>query len=652
MKTLAAAACLALTLGVAWADPAPVAAARPGPVDVRTQGALRFENVPQTPPAVRERLRQYVNTRAAGFLDFLPDGGILIATRFGNATQVHRVAQPMGARTQLTFFDEPVGGASVRPGNGDAFLFARDAGGDENFGGFLQNLTTGQVNQFTTPGTRNQSAVWRDDGQMVAWAQVPAASPNYDIMIADPAAPAAPRRLLQGEGAVGPLDFSADGSKLLIGQSISVAYSRRFILDVASGALSEITPDLRVSYDGGEFTPDGRAIILTSDEGSEYQRLVRIDLTTGARTVLTPNLNWDVESFDQSRDGRRIALSVNEAGQSRLSIIDARAGRTTHQVDLPPSVVSGVQFDDAGRRLGFTVNAATAPGDAYTYDLRSRQLTRWTQSEVGGLDPSRFVAPELVTWTSFDGREISGFYYRPASGGNFPVIVSIHGGPEAQSRPTFSSTVQYWVNELGVAVLVPNVRGSSGYGRSFLALDNAEKREDSVRDIGAALDWIAARPELDDSRVAVYGGSYGGYMVLASMVHFNDRLAGGVNIVGISNFVTFLENTSGYRRDLRRVEYGDERDPAMRATLERISPLSRIHEVSRPLLVIHGANDPRVPLSEAEQVAAAVRENRGEVWTLVAADEGHGFAKRPNQEAQREAETLFFQRIFQLNLTR
>jgi dipeptidyl aminopeptidase/acylaminoacyl peptidase len=641
---LAASALAALTLS---------AAAQTPPREMR--GAIQVENVPVTPADVSERLRQYVNTRSAGFADWLPNGGILIATRFGDTAQLHRVDQPMGARTQLTFFEERISGGSVRPGTED-ILFTRDVGGDENFGGYMLDLATGRARQITRPGTRNENFIWSDDGRQIAWSYVPNAEPNYDIYISGIEVGAAPRLVLDGEGALYPEDFSSDGDRILLQRYISAAESRLFVLDVASGAVAQITPDLSVSYSGGEFTPDGRSILTLSDEGSQFQRLVRIDLASQARTVLSPSLNWSVESFDLSDDGRTIAYVVNEAGRSTLRLMDARTLRALPAPALPAGIVGGVTFDDAGRRIAFTLNSATAPGDVYSWDLRARRLTRWTQSETGGIPASTFVEPELISWRSFDGREITGFLYRPRAAlggtarpsGPTPVIINIHGGPEAQFRPGFSSTIQYWVNELGVAVIAPNVRGSDGYGKDFLALDNAERREDSVRDIGALLDWIGTQQSLDSSRVVVYGGSYGGYMVLASMTHYNDRLAGGVDIVGISNFVTFLENTSGYRRDLRRAEYGDERDPAMRAVFDRISPLNNMGRVNRPLFVIHGYNDPRVPVSEAEQVYATVRRNGGEAWLMIAMNEGHGFARRENQEAQREAETMFFRRVLRL----
>ncbi len=623
------------------------ASAQTAPTQREERGALRVENVPQTPPDVSDRLRHYVNTRSASFADWLPGGGLLIYTRFGDTVQLHRVDQPMGARTQLTFFEERITGAAVKPGTSD-ILFTRDVGGDENYSGYMLDLATGRARQVTEPGTRNEGFIWSDDGAHIAWAYVPGSEPNYDIYVGDPNDARARRRVFDGEGAVYPVDFSADGAKLLLQRYVSVAESHLFVLDVPSNGLTRITPDLTVSYSGGEFTPDGRSLLTLSDENSQHQRLVRIDLATGARQVLTGDLAWGVESFDLSPDGRSIAYVVNEAGRSTLRLMDARTLRALPTPDLPAGIVSGVSFSPDNRRLGFTLNSATAPGDVYTWELRARRLTRWTQSETGGIPQSTFVEPELISWRSFDDREITGFIYRPRTPGPHPVVINIHGGPESQFRPGFSSTIQYWVNELGIAVIAPNVRGSDGYGRDFLALDNGPLREDSVRDIGALLDWVGAQDSLDDQRVVVYGGSYGGYMVLASMTHYNDRLAGAVDIVGISNFATFLENTSGYRRDLRRAEYGDERDPEMRAVFDRISPLNSINRVNRPIFVVHGYNDPRVPVSEAEQVYAAVRRNGGEAWLMIAMNEGHGFARRENQEAQREAETLFFRRVLRL----
>lgn len=646
LKLLTASAVLALALaGSAQAQPA---------VQRIERGQLITENVPETPAPVRERLRQYVNTRGASFQDFAPDGGVLIVTRFADAAQVHLVGQPLGMRRQLTFYPDTVGGASVRPG-ARAFAFSKDQGGDEFFQAYLYDMATGRVTQFSEPGFRNTDGVWSRDGALLAWSRASKESRNFDILIADPANPASRRVVLKGEGAVSPVDWAPDGSQILVAQGVSVTKSRLFILTVATGALRELTPELNVAYSGGAFSADGKSIFVISDEGSDFARLVQLDVATGARTPLSPaDLNWDVENFDVSRDGQRIAYTVNVGGASELRLMDLRLRSATRALPapvLPPGVIGGFAWDDAGQRLGLTLNSATSPSDVHVYDVRTRTLTRWTESEVGGLDAATFVAPRLVRFPTFDSasggpKEITAWVYAPRTPGPHPAIVSIHGGPESQARPSFSSTIQYWVNELGVAVVVPNVRGSTGYGKAFVELDNGFKREDSVKDIGALLDWMGTqRQSFDMSKVIAYGGSYGGYMVYASMQMYPQRFAAGVDIVGISSFVTFLENTSGYRRDLRRVEYGDERDPAMRAHLTKISPMTNASKIVKPMFIVQGFNDPRVPYTEAEQMLAALRRNNVEAWFMMAKDEGHGFAKKGNQEAQREAETLFFQKI-------
>lgn len=290
--------------------------------------------------------------------------------------------------------------------------------------------------------------------------------------------------------------------------------------------------------------------------------------------------------------------------------------------------------------------------ETYTVDFGSDgpvgPCVRWTDSEVGGLDTSTFVEPTLVHFKSFDGLEIPAFVYRPPrvgeGSGRLPVLIHPHGGPEMQHRPGFFAIVQYLCLELGLVVVDPNVRGSLGYGKTFVSLDNCEKREDSVKDIGALLDWIEQQPDLDASRVGIWGSSYGGYMVLASLVHYSSRLRCGVEMVAISNFVTFLEKTAEYRRDQRRLKYGDERDPKMREQLSAISPTTNAAKITRPLFCVQGANDPRVPLSEAEQIRDVVRANGLEVWYMVASDEGHGFAKKTNKDQYQEAMVAFLQK--------
>jgi dipeptidyl aminopeptidase/acylaminoacyl peptidase len=629
-------------------------------IETRTVGQLKLQNIPVTPPEIRKRLTQYNNTRAAGFQGFTPQGSILISTRLGETSQIYEVRRPLSTRNQLTRYPEPVSTALVRPGSSGNFIFLKDQGGDEFFQGYLfardsrseGNRATGRTTQLTTPGTRNEGFTFSRDGQTLAWTVSRTGSAQREIVVANPDRPNSRKTILTRNGAWSILDFSPDGQKLLIGEFVSATHSKRSILDIKSGAITPITPSLKVSYDGGQFSADGRSIYLVTDEGSEFSYGVRIDLATGTRTRITPQVSWDVEGLNLSPNGRSIAYLVNENGLSKLYTLSTATGQRPRAVPLPIGIVGGITWDLASTRLGLSISTAKTPSDAFTFDLSSRRLTRWTQSEIGGLNANTFVEPSLISYPTFDRvdnkpRTIPSFLYKPKNGGPYPVIINIHGGPEGQSRPGFSASTQYWVNELGAAVLMPNVRGSSGYGKTYLDLDNGFKREDSVKDIGALLDWIATQPDLDKNRVMVYGGSYGGYMVLASLTNYNDRLAGGIDIVGISNFVTFLKNTQGYRRDLRRVEYGDERQPEMRAYQEKISPLNNAAKISKPLFVIQGANDPRVPRSEAEQIVAKVRGNGGLVWYMLALDEGHGFAKKSNRDAQREAESMFFRQVFQ-----
>jgi dipeptidyl aminopeptidase/acylaminoacyl peptidase len=612
----------------------------------REAGALLFDGVPEVPRRMTLRAEQYTHVRIAAFFDWDPVGdGMLVGTRFGNAVQVHRVTTPGGDRRQLTFFPEPVASAIADPKAGGGFLFRSDVGGGERHQYYWFDLGTGSRRLLTDGASRNESLRVASAGGRYAFASTRRNGRDFDLWILEGLDAARARLLKPLPGRWGPLDWSEDDGRILLRHFVSAAESHLHVLEVATGEMRPLGPNgAKVAYGPARFSRRGPGVYYASDEGSEFRRLVHHDLATGRKEILTPDLSWDVQHLAVSRDGTWLAYTVNAGGASALYLAAAARPREAVRIELPVGVVSGLRFDRAGRRLGFTFGGATAPGDAYSVDVASRQVTRWTFSETGGLDPATFVAPELIEYPTFDGRRIPAWYYRPRGGGRFPVIVSIHGGPESQARPRFTAFTQYVVNELGAALVLPNVRGSIGYGKTYLALDDGYRREDAVKDIGKLLDWIATRPELDPARVAVAGGSYGGYMVLASLSHFGDRLACGVEIVGISNFLTFLRNTAAYRRDLRRAEYGDERDPKMRAFLTAISPSEHAHKIRRPLLVAQGANDPRVPASEAEQIVRKVRAGGTPVWYLLARNEGHGFRKKANQRAYLAAMALFLER--------
>ena len=419
-----------------------------------------------------------------------------------------------------------------------------------------------------------------------------------------------------------------------------------WLIHVSSGEKTLLTPkggNVKIAYSGGRFSKDGKGIYVATDKDSEFQRLAYIDLATKQHTYLTSNIPWDVDEFDLSYDGRTIAFVTNEDGFGVLHLFDTRTRKEKPVPNVPKGVISGVSWHKNNRDLGFNISSARSSSDAYSLDVQSGKVERSTFSETGGLNTASFPEPELIHWKSWDGRAISGFLYRPPKNytGKRPVIINIHGGPEGQFRPSFAGHWNYYLDELGIAMIAPNVRGSSGYGKTFLALDNGFLREGSYQDINTLLDWIQTQPDLDSNRVLITGGSYGGFMTLAVATNYNDRICCSVDVVGPSNLVTFLEHTSGYRQDLRRVEYGDERDPKMREFLERIAPANNAKNITKPLFVIAGKNDPRVPVSESQQMVNIVRQNGTPVWWLMAKDEGHGFAKKKNQDYQFDATVMF-----------
>jgi len=624
------------------------AAAQQAPVQTRQVGTARLENVPEIPQEIRDAVQRYQNYREARFQDWLPDGSMLITTRFGSTFQVHHVPAPGAARRQLTYYGEPVGGAKTVPGK-SRFVLTRDTGGDEWFQLFVRDLD-GMAQPLTEPVTRNQSPVFAKDGSLMVWSKATRGSADYAIMAADPADPKSRRMVWQGTGSVGPQDISADKATVLLTRGISNRENQLMLLDMASGKVTPLDWSVKAKarFEDPRFIDGGKAIVAITNAGTDTRRLVRIDAATGKMTALSREPGWDVEAYDLSPDGRTIAYTLNEDGYSRV-ILMPLAGGAGQSPALPRGVVTALSFSPDGGKLAVGLTNATTAGDVWTVELGNQAITRWTQSEPGELDPAKLVEPQLVRFTSFDGLTVPAFVYRPknaAPDAKLPVIIDIHGGPEAQTRPSWNPGAQYFADVLGAVVILPNVRGSDGYGTKYLNLDNGPLREDSVKDIGALIDWAGKQPGMDAKRIAVYGQSYGGYMSLASMTFYSDKLVGGVERYGISDFISFMANTEAYRRDNRRAEYGDERDPKMRAVFERIAPLKNVGKITKPMLVMQGANDPRVPQSESDQVVAALRANGVETWYVLYADEGHGFLKKANNDLRREVETVFLKKLF------
>ena len=605
-------------------------------------GQLEVEGVPPVPEELLSNLRPYQNTRQANFFGWIGDG-ILIGTRFGNTTQLHRIETPLGARRQLTFFDEPVGGAQVSPKPSPKdFIYARDTGGSEFYQLFRFDLASGDSALLTDGKSRFSNVVWSKDGQHFAYTTTQRNGTDWDIHIQDLVGSTTVALAAGGSG-WRTADWSPEGERFLAIRYVSINESYLYEVNLKTGKTTQLMSDAPpAAIIDAQYDNTGDHVFFATDMRAEAVALRRMRRADGEIDVVAEDSRWGVEQF--ATRGNRLAFTINEDGISRLRVLALPDMTPVPLPELPSGIYYSLRFSSDGNQLGFAVNRGWAPTDVYSIDFADVALNRWTRSEPGGLREEDMAEPELFRYPTFDGREIPAFVYLPTGDGPHPVLIDIHGGPESQYRPRFSASTQFFVNELSIAVVAPNVRGSAGYGKAYLKLDNGYLREDSVRDIGALLDWVTSRDDLDAERVAVAGGSYGGYMVLASLVHFGDRLRAGVERVGISNFVTFLTNTQGYRRDLRRAEYGDERDPDMRAFLHGISPLNQVERIARPMLIAQGLNDPRVPASESGQIVAALRDRDVPVWYVLARDEGHGFRKKSNRDYLMAATALFLQR--------
>jgi len=617
---------------------------------LENNGNLILENIPPIPMSIKEELSKFQNVRSAAFRGFSNnEDGVFISTRFGNVSQLHYVGSPGAARTQITYFQEPIGSTSIHP-TGSSIAFTMDKGGTENAQIYLLDPNSASSKMLTDGASRNGGPLWSNAGDRLAFQSTKRNGRSNDVWVMSSDDPQNSELILESPDGTwwGAADWSEDDQRVLIQNYISVSNSKVYIVDLKTKKKTLVLGEKDLASVNSALAFDGKddGIFFITDKYGSFNQLAYHDLETQDVTVISNDIPWDVDGFAISEDGNRAAFVVNENGYSSVYLLNPKSLKSRKVKAMPIGTIGGLQFSKDNKNLGLTLNTFQSPSDTYLLELSRSplghgKLIRWTFSEVGGLDTTKFVEPDLIEYESFDGRKIPAFVYANKSDEPQPVIISIHGGPEGQSRPRFSSTYQLWASSLNAAIITPNVRGSDGYGKEYLSLDNGYKREDSVKDIGALLDWIEAQPHLDSERVAVYGGSYGGYMVLASAVHYSDRLKAAIDVVGISNFVTFLKNTKDYRRDLRRVEYGDERDPDMEAFLQRISPNNNVDRINVPMFVVQGENDPRVPVTEAEQVVQSLRDNGKMVWYMNALNEGHGYRKKENRDIYQQAVIVF-----------
>ena len=611
---------------------------------------LITENIGEIHKELANQVKKYAESRGASLAEIHPTKNeIIIITRFGSTSQLHRIKQPMGARTQITFFDEPVSGASYEPLKGEYLIYSKDIGGNEFGQLYKLDLKTLQSTLLTDGGrSQNGGVTWRKDGKGFYYSSTKRNGGDRDIYYMDPNNPKSGKLILQVKGGGwGISDISTDGQKLLISEYVSANESHIWVLETASGKLSEVTDrkSTGIIQSGASFSDKNDEIWLVTDKDNEFERLATLNLNSKKVAYHTSKIPWNVENYTLSEDKKTIVFITNEAGLNKMYLMNATDKTYSAVKNIPIGLIGGANFTKDKQAIFFTQSTAQSASDVYKLILKTGIIQRWTESELGEMQQSDMSVPKFIEWKSFDNLKISGFYYPAAAKftGKRPVLINIHGGPEGQSMASFLGSGNYYTNEMGVAIIFPNVRGSSGFGKTFIAKDNGFLREDSVKDIGALLDWIAQQPELDKDKIMIMGGSYGGYMTLATAYHYADKIKCSVDIVGISHFNTFLKNTEEYRRDLRRVEYGDERIPEMAAFFEKMAPLNNIDKIKKPMFIIQGTNDPRVPVTEATQMRDKLKANGNVVWYLEAKDEGHGFRKKANVDFQRLAVIRFMQ---------
>jgi dipeptidyl aminopeptidase/acylaminoacyl peptidase len=660
--------CLAIAvLGSACSTPPKAPTSTATVTTLAPNAHLSAQGIPPIPLTLVDSVAKYNEFRGHGLVDWHPtQREMLLAHRRpgSNTTQLFRQTGPEGTLEQLTDFNDPVSTGRFEPKTGRYVVFERSSGGNEAAQLYRLDLDSRAVTLLSDTDQRHNLEAWTHGvagrAPQLLSTSVPLdrtasggtrASINTTLWLTDPLQPEQRRKLAElPGGGWGVGDVSRDDQQVALQHYVSANESEVWLLDLATGDKRQLLPmagdTTRAVYQPASFQPDGKGLLFITDRFGEFQELCRLDLGTLKVRRVSTQIPWDVALGSVSDDGTLLALQSNEDGLKTLHLFDGRTLDELPAPALPAGAVGSLQFRPHSHELGLAVNSSAGPGQVFSLDTTHGQLAQWTHASAApGVDPSTFVGQQVVRWPSFDGRMISGLLSQPPArfDGKRPVLIDIHGGPEGQASVGFLGRYNYLLNELGVAVIRPNVRGSSGFGKTFLALDNGFQREDSVKDIGALLDWIATQPQLDASRVLVSGGSYGGYMSLAVATHYSARIAGAIDVVGISNFVTFLNNTESYRRDLRRVEYGDERDPAMRAFQEKIAPLNNAAKIGKPLFVVQGRNDPRVPWTEAEQMVKQVRANGTPVWYLLADNEGHGFARKENADFQFYATVLFIQ---------
>jgi dipeptidyl aminopeptidase/acylaminoacyl peptidase len=602
---------------------------------------LILDNIPDA-PAAHDVLDGYLAARGASPLSWSPKGQLLITTRFGEVGQLHLVDVPGGERRQITFTHEPITSAAFSPDPGrSAFWYLQDVAGNETNQIYYQHVGEATARLLTDGKSWNGAALWSNGGRQIAFSSNARTGIDTDIDVVDPETGALPHLVVTGDGAAwAALDWSPDDAKLLVLKTVSPSECYLYVVDLASGQKREVEPGtVKERIGGARFSRDGQGVYVISDRDGEFAKIRYVNLFTAAKSMVAAAVPGSVEELALSRDGHYLAFVSNEAGASKLNLQDLSAHQDLTPPTLPaPGLIADLNFDAQGKRLAFSFTSTTQPRDAYVLDIAANHLEAWTRSEAGAVDTAKFVTPRLAQFPTFDRddghlRQEPAYVYEPARPGPHPVLIWLHDGSAGEFRPSFDPWLEYVVNELGFAVVAPNIRGSSGYGKSYARLADGESRDDVVKDLGALIIWVGAQSSFDAKHVVVAGQGYGGYLALIALVNYSDRLRGGVDIAGITDLIPFLEATPPFRQAAQRAQYGNERDSSMRPYLRRISPLTNADRISEPLLVMQGKNDAEVPAAQSDLIVNRLRSRSIDVEYLQATGEGHAWRRQSNREA-------------------
>jgi len=608
---------------------------------------LEMEGIPPIPKSLANDVRRYTYIYGLPLAGWAPDKREIWIKGISQFSYISSIGSPgEKPKTIKHILGLGIYDIYIQP-QGNYLIYNQDKDGTEKYQMHLFNLQNGKSNLLSDSNTRDTEFVWSNNGEQVVYSST-AGSKGVSLYLISPLKPESKRLLVEsGDNYLKAYDWSSDDKLVVYCEFMSVDASKLWVINIETGVktlLSEQSSN-EVYYSTPQFSKDGKGVYVRTNRRSEVTRIAYINLGTRRYEFLNMDGEWDVEEFQVSPNGKSIAILVNEDGVSRLYLYDIEVKRKRGIPGLPLGVISGLAWNRTSTDCAFNFKSSNAPNDIYSVAAITGAVERWFQSYSNGMDLDQFPKPELIRWKSFDGRTISGFIYRPSRqySGKRPVIIDLHGDISGQFRPGYIYADNYLVNDLGVVKIYPNYRGSRGYGKTFVNLDNGFHREDAIKDIGALLDWIKSRPDLDPEKVMVRGASYGGFMALSVTLQYNNKICASIVESGISEWISVINNLDVNFRDLWRAEYGDERDPKARDYLQRISPIYSITKNQKPMFLIHGSKDSHVPIQQAEAILSAMKGTQVHIWHLFGKNEGHGFSNFTNWEIKMLAIILFTQ---------